>query len=109
MRPRDGALAAAAHLAVFASYLGPLVSGALAVWGWRQRRAYLAQQAGQACAYQLAVLAGVGGLDALGLGSGGAGLFVGALHLLAMAYGAYGAMSALDGRPFRYLPGRSDR
>jgi hypothetical protein len=102
----ERALAAAAHLAVVLGVPGVLVSGALWLYGRRRRFSFAADQAGQAVAYQAAL-----GLVMIALGAMGAqallgGIPVGAFHLAAMAYGAFAAFAALDGRHFRYARGR---
>ncbi|MCL6596874.1 MAG: hypothetical protein K6V73_11815 [Firmicutes bacterium] len=97
------ALAAAAHLAVLVSYPGLVASGALALYGRARGLTFLADQGAEAFVYQAAVAATLGALDLVGAQALLGGAAVGALHLAAMAYGAFGAFSALDGRRFRYL------
>lgn len=99
-------LAAAAHLAVLLSWPGLVVSVALYAIGHARRMAFVADQGGQAAAYQAAVAGAFLLFGMLGLGTVFGGVPLGALHLAAMAYGAFGAFAALDGRRFRYVRGR---
>lgn len=99
----ERALAAAAHLAVLLALPGLLIAAALYGYGQAQRASFLIDQAGQATAYQAAVGAALLVLGGTGLEAALGGTLLSVVHLGAMAYGAFGAFSALDGRRFRYL------
>lgn len=102
----ERAFAAAAHLSVLLGVPGLLVSAALWLYGRRCHRMFTADQAGQAVAYQAALgtlMMALGALDAQALLGG---VPIGTVHLAAMAYGAFAAFAALDGRHFRYARGR---
>lgn len=105
-RGKERAWAAAAHLAVLLGALGLLVSGAVWLVSRRRHLALALDQAGQAVAYQAALSGLMIALRILGAQALLSGLAVGALHLMGMAYGAYAAFAALDGRYFRYARGR---
>lgn len=102
----ERALAAAAHLAVLVGMAGLLVSVSLYLYTRRRRMPFAADQAGQAILYQAALGAFMIVLTGLGAQGFLDGVPVGAVRLIAMAYGAYGAFAALDGRYFRYVRGR---
>jgi hypothetical protein len=104
VRGPERALAAGAHLAVLLPGAGAALAAAAYVYARRRRLAFAADQAARAAAYQTLVWAGLTALALVGGGGGG-----GALHLAAMAYGAYGAFAALDGRYFRYGHGSGQR
>lgn|GEM_PF-4498410 len=97
-------MAAAAHLMVLLGTLGLVGTGALFALAHAQGLPFARAHARQALAYQLAVAIGLALLGAVGLGSVLGGLVLGVLHLLAMAYGAFVAMCALD--PRAPSPGR---
>lgn len=103
---RERAWAAVAHLAVLLGDPGLLVSGALWLYARRRRLAFAGGQAGQAVAYQAFLGTLMIALRIVGAQALLRGLGVGVVHLAGMAYGAFAAFAALDGRFFRYARGR---
>lgn len=101
MRTRPETLAAAAHLAVFLSAWGLPVPGGL--WLTARPHSYLRHHAGQALAYQAGAFGTLTFVTALLPEGPPVSTLIGLAHLGIMAYGAFAAFTALEGRRFRYL------
>jgi uncharacterized Tic20 family protein len=105
-------VAALAHLSILLNIVtavGGLIAAATVYWQWRERSAYVAQQASQALFFQLGLwgLTLVGGVLSWLLTAGltsfcllPAGVLLWALSVL---YALRAAMLCLRGRSFRYL------